>query len=156
MELMTKAEKEALEQRLAFLIANRGKVSIRIAEAREHGDLRENGDYHAAREQQGMEESEIRRLTERLSQVSVVDENMAKAVEGLVFVGSMVRLREDPSGDEDLYKLVGEASTPPPMDYIEVTVTSPMGEAMLKARVGDVVSVRAPRGVKRFIIVEII
>ncbi len=156
MELMTKAEKEALEQRLAYLIANRGKVSIRIAEAREHGDLRENGDYHAAREQQGMEESEIRRLTERLSQVSVVDENMAKAVEGLVFVGSMVRLREDPSGDEDLYKLVGEASTPPPMDYIEVTVTSPMGEAMLKARVGDVVSVRAPRGVKRFIIVEII
>ncbi len=156
MELMTKAEKEALEQRLAFLIANRGKVSIRIAEAREHGDLRENGDYHAAREQQGMEESEIRRLTERLSQVSVVDENMAKAVEGLVFVGSMVRLREDPSGDEDLYKLVGEASTPPPMDYIEVTVTSPMGEAMLKARVGGVVSVRAPRGVKRFIIAEII
>jgi transcription elongation GreA/GreB family factor len=68
----------------------------------------------------------------------------------------MVRLREDPSGDEDLYKLVGEASTPPPMDYIEVTVTSPMGEAMLKARVGDVVSVRAPRGVKRFIIAEII
>jgi transcription elongation factor GreA len=156
MELMTKTEKEALEHRLAFLIANRGKVSIRIAEAREHGDLRENGDYHAAREQQGMEESEIRRLTERLSQVSVVDENMAKAVEGLVFVGSMVRLREDPSGDEDLYKLVGEASTPPPMDYIEVTVTSPMGEAMLKARVGDSVSVRAPRGVKRFIIVEII
>lgn len=156
MELMTKTEKEALEHRLAFLIANRGKVSIRIAEAREHGDLRENGDYHAAREQQGMEESEIRRLTERLSQVSVVDESMAKAVEGLVFVGSMVRLREDPSGDEDLYKLVGEASTPPPMDYIEVTVTSPMGEAMLKARVGDSVSVRAPRGVKRFIIVEII
>lgn len=156
MELMTKSEKEALEQRLAFLIANRSKVSIRIAEAREHGDLRENGDYHAAREQQGMEEAEIRRLTERLAQVSVVDENMAKAVEGLVFVGSMVRLREEPSGDEDLYKLVGEASALPPADYIEVTVTSPMGEAMLKARVGDSVSVRAPRGVKKFIIVEII
>jgi transcription elongation factor GreA len=155
MELMTKLEKEALEQRLAFLIANRPKVSIRIAEAREHGDLRENGDYHAAREQQGMEESEIRRLTERLAQVSVVDENMAKAVEGLVFVGSMVRLREEPSGDEDLYKLVGEASPTPPADYIEVTVTSPMGEAMLKARVGDSVSVRAPRGVKKFVIVEI-
>jgi transcription elongation factor GreA len=154
MEIMTKAEKESLEQRLAFLIANRPNVSKRIAEAREHGDLRENGDYHAAREQQGMEESEIRRLTERVAQASVIDEKMAKAVEGLVFVGTMVKMRDD-SGDEDLYKLVGEASPVLPSDHVEVTVTSPMGEAMLKARVGDVVSVKAPRGVKRFTIIEI-
>lgn len=156
MELVTKAEKEALEARLAALIANRPFISQRIAEARAHGDLRENGDYHAAREQQGMEEAEIRRLEERISNMSVIDEKMAKAVEGVVFVGSMVRLREEPSGDEDLFKLVGDASPRPPADYVEVTATSPMGEALLKARVGDTIRVNAPRGQKRFTIVEIV
>ncbi|GJQ31068.1 MAG: transcription elongation factor GreA [Phycisphaerae bacterium] len=156
MEFVTKAEREAIEQRLASLIANRPAISARIAEARAHGDLRENGDYHAAREQQGMDEAEIRRLQERLASMSVVDENMAKAVEGVVFVGSTVRLREEPGGDEDLFKLVGDASPSPPADYVEVTVTSPMGEALLKARLGDTVRVNAPRGVKKFTVIEII
>ena len=155
MEFVTKAERDVIEQRLASLIANRGAISIRIAEARAHGDLRENGDYHAAREQQGMDEAEIRRLQERLSNMSVIDENMAKAVEGVVFVGSTVRLREEPGGDEDLFKLVGDASASPPADYVEVTTNSPMGEALLKARLGDTVRVNAPRGMKKFTVVEI-
>jgi transcription elongation factor GreA len=156
MEFITRQEREALEQRLAALIANRPVLSNRIAEARAHGDLRENGDYHAAREQQGLEEAEIRRLQERLQNCSVIDEKMAQAVDGVVFVGSMVRLREEPSGDEDLFKLVGEASGTITADYTEVTVTSPMGEALLKARVGDTIRVNAPRGVKRFTVVEIL
>jgi len=60
MELMTQAEKEQVEARLATLIANRPALARRISEARELGDLKENGDYHAAREAQGMEEAEIR------------------------------------------------------------------------------------------------
>jgi transcription elongation factor GreA len=156
MELMTKAEKDQLEARLAHLIANRPVISQRIAEARALGDLKENGDYHAAREQQGMDEAEIRRLTERLSNVSVIDESMAKAVEGVVFIGSMVRLKDLDDDDVDTYKLVGEASATPVYDYVEVTANSPMGEALLKARVGDVVRVSAPRGVKRFEILEIV
>lgn len=157
MEFVTKAERESIEQRLHGLIANRPVISLRIAEARAHGDLRENGDYHAAREQQGMEEAEIRRLNERLSNMSVIDERTAKAVEGVVFVGSMVKIAEEDSDDEpELFKLVGEASPTPPRDYVEVTVTSPMGEAMLKTRVGDVFRVNAPRGVKKFKVVEIV
>jgi transcription elongation factor GreA len=155
MELVTKAEREHLEAKLAALIANRPAISLRIAEARALGDLKENGDYHAAREQQGMEEAEIRNLEKRLSNMSVIDEKMAKAVGGVVFIGSTVRLREEPSGDEDLYKLVGEASGDAG-DYVEVTATSPMGEALLKTRVGDVVSVKAPRGLKKFTVVEIL
>jgi transcription elongation factor GreA len=155
MELVTKADKEAIEARLAALVANRPRISQRIAEARALGDLKENGDYHAAREQQGMEEAEIRRLEDRLRNVSVIDEKMAKAVEGVVFLGCTVKMREHGTDDEDLYKLVGEASPQPPLDYIEVTSTSPMGEAMLKARVGDEIRVNAPRGVKRFTILEI-
>lgn len=155
MELVTKAEKELLEQRLASLIANRSNISARIAEAREHGDLRENGDYHAAREQQGMDEAEIRRLQERLASMSVIDEKMSKALTDTVFIGCTIKLRDEQFGDEDLYKLVGEAGGGTPGDVVEVTASSPMGEALLKAKVGDTVRVNAPRGVKKFTIVEI-
>jgi transcription elongation factor GreA len=156
MEMVTRTEKEGIERRRAELIANRPVISQRIAEARAHGDLRENGDYHAAREQQGLEEAEIRRLEQRLAVVTVIDESMAKAVEGLVVVGTTVRLKDLDDNDLDLFRLVGEASNPPPADHVEVTVTSPMGEALLKARVGDTIRVNAPRGVKRFLIVEIV
>jgi transcription elongation factor GreA len=156
MELVTKAEREQLEQRLAALIANRGNISARIAEARAHGDLRENGDYHAAREQQGMDEAEIRRLQERLANMSVIDERMTKALHDTVFIGCTVKLRDEQFGDEDLYKLVGEASGGAGADVVEVTASSPMGEALLKAKVGDTIRVNAPRGVKKFTIVEIV
>ncbi len=156
MELVTKADRESIEKRLAELISNRPVISQRIAEARAHGDLRENGDYHAAREQQGMEEADIRRLEQRLANMTVIDESMAKAVEGMVVVGTMVRLRDVDNNDTDLFKLVGEAANPPPLDYVEVTTNSPMGEALLKSRVGDTIRVNAPRGVKKFQIVEIL
>jgi transcription elongation factor GreA len=155
MEFVTRSEKEMIENRLADLVRNRPVISQRIAEARALGDLKENGDYHAAREQQGMEEAEIRRLEQRLAGISVIDEEKAKALAGVVFVGCTVKMREVDTGDEDLYKLVGEANPKPPVDYIEVTATSPMGEAMLKARLGEIVRVNAPRGVKKFEIVEI-
>jgi transcription elongation factor GreA len=156
MEMVTKAEKEQLEARLAGLVANRGVISVRIAEARALGDLKENGDYHAAREQQGLEEAEIRRLEDRLRNLSVIDEKMSKALENVVFIGCTVKMREQGTDDIDLYRLVGEASGSPSADYIEVTATSPMGEALLKARVGDVVRVNAPRGPKKFEIMEIV
>jgi transcription elongation factor GreA len=154
MEMVTKSEKEHIEVRLATLKANRPVISTRIAEARALGDLKENGDYHAAREQQGMEEAEIRRLEERLSRVTLVDENQAKS--DVVFLGSTVKLRDLDNGDEDLFRLVGEATGGMPADYVEVTSTSPMGEALMKARVGEEVRVSAPRGTKRFKIVEIL
>lgn len=153
MELMTASEKAQLESRLAHLVANRPVISLRIAEARELGDLKENGDYHAAREQQGLEEAEIRRLEQRLASVSVVDKVGGGDV---VFLGSMVKLREVDSGDEDVYKLVGEGSQNPSFDYVEVTANSPMGESLMKSRVGDEIRVDAPRGVKRFKVIEIL
>lgn len=155
MELLTLAEKQGLEARLKALIDNRPVIATRIAEARAMGDLKENGDYHAAREQQGMEEAEIRRLEERLRNVSVLDEKMSKAFAGTVVMGSTVRLREVGTDDEDVYKLVGESSGQNTGDIIEVTATSPMGEALLKCKLGEEVRVNAPRGVKRFLIVDI-
>ena len=156
MEFVTKAEKEMIEAKLAALVANRAVISVRIAAARELGDLKENGDYHAAREQQGMDEADIRRFTERLQSMSVIDEKMAKIVEGVVMIGCTVKLRDLARGDEDLYKIVGEASGEDTGNLTEVTLNSPMGEALFKAKVGAVIRVNAPRGQKQFEIVEIL
>jgi transcription elongation factor GreA len=154
MELLTADEKARIEARLAQLKANRPAMAQRIADARALGDLKENADYHAAREDQAMEEGEIRRLEHRLASVKVIDPN--SGIDGVVFLGAIVKLREVDSGDEDTYKLVGEMSGNQMADYVEVTVTSPMGEALMKARVGEVVRVNAPRGVLRFEVVEIL
>jgi transcription elongation factor GreA len=154
MEFITPTERSHIKERLDELISRRPAMSQRIADARALGDLRENGDYHAAREEQALEEAEIRRLEERLSRAKVVEEGSAPA--DLVFLGATVRLRDVESGEEDTYKLVGEASGGALADHVEVTVTSPMGEALMKARVGEVVRVNAPRGVKRFEVIQIL
>ena len=155
MEMMTREEKTLLETRLQSLIDNRSAIVQRIAEAREQGDLSENADYHAAREEQGLQEAEIRRLTERLQQVSVIDESQHKAA-GVVFVGAKVKLKEVGSEEEEIVKLVGDSSQADSSEYFEATVSSPMGEALLKARIGETIAVRGPRGVKRFEILEIL
>lgn len=153
MEFMTPDERLDLIKRLEQFKANRPELSRRIAEARAHGDLRENADYHAAREEQGLAEAEIRRLEQRLKTAKVTDDSHVP--DGMVFVGTVVRLKDTADGSEDLYRLVGEASGNFDADEIEVTSGSPMGEALLKTRVGDIVKVDLPRGERRFEVVQI-
>ena len=154
MDVITESDKAKLNARLNELIANRSVITDRIAEARALGDLKENAEYHAAREQQGLEEAEIRRIEQRLATAQVVSED--KQADGVVFIGSTVELREVGDDEIETYRLVGESSGDDDGDIIEVTTTSPMGEALMKARVGEVVRVRAPRGVKEFEIVAIV
>ncbi|QYK49613.1 MAG: transcription elongation factor GreA [Phycisphaeraceae bacterium] len=155
MDIMTPEERVQLEVRLNALLANRSAISERIAEARALGDLKENAEYHAAREQQGMEEAEIRRLEERLAKAHVISTDLGKTT-GQVFLGSTVKLREVDSGEEELYKLVGDAQAGLDSEIIEVTVTSPMGEALFKANVGETIRVRTRRGLKAFVVVELV
>lgn len=156
MDIITQTDKEKIQKRIDELHANRPVITNRIAEARALGDLKENAEYHAAREQQGLEEAEIKRLEERLATAQVVSAD--KMAEGVVFIGSTVKLRleGDDEDETELYRLVGESSGDSDDDVIEVTTKSPMGEALMKARVGEVIRVNAPRGVKRFEIVEIL
>ncbi len=154
MDFITPAEREQIQSRLRELVERRPIVAQRIADARALGDLKENGDYHAAREEQAIDESEIRRIEHRLSLVKVIEEGSAPS--DVVFLGATVRLRDTDTGDEDTYRLVGESTGNLLADWVEVTVTSPMGEALMKARVGEVVRVDAPRGVKRFEVVAIL
>jgi transcription elongation factor GreA len=153
MEFITPEERDTIQARLDELIAQRPLISKRIGEARALGDLSENAEYHAAREDQGLMEAEIRRLEDRLKNAKTVDQD--DVPEDMVFLGATVKL-VDEEGDEDLYRLVGESSGKFDFDVIEVTAASPMGEALMKARVGETVRVDLPKGTKRFTILEIV
>jgi transcription elongation factor GreA len=154
MEFLTRADKEKLEQELRDLHSRGKEIIVRIAEARALGDLKENAEYHAAREDQGMNNAKIKDIEERLANCQVSDD--LDIPEDMVFVGATVKLREVDSGDEDLYKIVGTASNDFSLDYVEVTTTSPLGEALMKARVGGVVRVYLPKGATQFEILEIV
>ena len=154
MEIITQDEKECLEVRLQELIDRRPAITQRIATARALGDLKENADYHAARDDQGLNEAEIRRLQQRVASATVADN--ADIPKDIVFLGSVVRLLDLSDDSDDLYKLVGDASGNFDADEIEVTTTSPMGEALMKSRVGEEIKVDLPRGEKRFKVVEIL
>lgn len=154
MEFLTPAERDQIASRLDELRHRRPAHAQRIAEARALGDLKENGDYHAARDDQAMDEAEIKRLETRLAAAKVVEEGAAPA--DIVFLGAIVRLRDVDTSEEDTFKIVGESTGDMLAEHVEVTVTSPMGEALLKSRVGETIRVDAPRGVKRFEIVEIL
>jgi len=153
MNYMTSQEKAGLEEQLKALIDRRVELSDRIGRAREHGDLKENAEYHTAKEDQGHDERKIRDLEKKLASAVVVDDTNVPA--GMVFIGATVLLRDVSSGEEDLYRLVGESTGSLDNDYIEVTPNSPMGMALLKAEVGSTIRADLPRGEKRFEIVEI-
>jgi transcription elongation factor GreA len=154
MEFLTTEEKQQMEERLAELKAKRPDISERSAEARAHGDLKENAEYHAAREEQGLMEADIRRLEERLASAKIVDGDSMPT--DVVFVGSLVRIREVGDDEDEVIKVVGEPSGQWSDDFSEVSAGSPMGESLMKARVGDTVRVDTPRGVKRFEVIEIL
>jgi transcription elongation factor GreA len=101
-----------------------------------------------------MNEARIREIEHRLSTCIIADNGTVP--ENMVFLGATVKLRDVESGDEDLYRLVGTASGSFDHEVTEVTPNSPLGEALMKAHVGDVVRVDLRRGPRRFEIVEIV
>ena len=90
-----------------------------------------------------------------LATTQVIEEGSQPKTD-MVFLGCTVKIRDIKNDDEEMVRLVGEASGLEIEEYTEVTLSSPMGEALLKARIGETISVRAPRGVKQFLIVEIV
>jgi transcription elongation factor GreA len=154
MEFITADDKVKLQGELTDRIRYRKEISDRIGRARELGDLKENGEYHAAREDQGMNEARIKLLEERLRSAVVADTD--DIPDDIIFLGSVVRLRDIGNDDEDLYKLVGEASGRYDLDYVEVTSNSNLGQALLKTHVGEQIRVDLPRGAKVFEILEIV
>ncbi len=150
MSEMTKESYEKLKQKLEELKKRRGVISKTIGEAREHGDLRENSAYHTAKDEQGLNEMRIKELEAKLEHVTVVD----KMPEGEgVRLGSTVKL--EMLGSERIceYTLVSAMEA----DVLEnkISPDSPVGGALLGAKVGEVIEVEAPRGLIRYKILEI-
>lgn len=154
MDIISPADREKLEQHLKELVGLRPVLATRIAEARALGDLKENADYHAAREEQGLNEAKIRDLETRLRNAQVASDSAVP--KDMVFLGAVVRLRDTENDRMVAYKLVGQMTDDDSDDYIEVTSSSPIGVSLMRARIGEVVRVDLPRGEKRFEIVEIV
>jgi transcription elongation factor GreA len=154
MDFITADEKASLQVLLTELRVIDRALIQRIADARALGDLRENAEYHASREDKGMNDAKIKEIEKRLSTAQVADSSALPT--DMVFVGATVRLRDDDRGDDDLYRLVGQSTGRTDLDYVEVTTTSPMGVALMKARTGETIRVDLPRGAKHFTIIEIV
>lgn len=153
MDYLTEAEHTKLSDEVAKLIAERVVISTRIGTARELGDLKENADYHAAKDDQAHNERKIKDLEKRLSGATVADTEHVP--DDMVFLGTIAKLKNLTNNKEDLYMLVGESSGRFDMDYLEVTTNSELGMAIFKARAGDVVGVNLPAGRTEFEIVSI-
>ena len=155
MQYLSAAEKQKLDTRLEELRKQKVAVQDRITAAAGLGDLSENAEYHFAKEENRKIERELVDLEKKLKSVVVAD--ASDVPEDMVYLGSTVRIRDTDDGDEMLVRLVGEAGAPETeSDVQDVSATSPMGDALMKARVGDTVTVKAPRGSMEFEVLEIV
>ncbi|CAI8815482.1 transcription elongation factor GreA [Methylocaldum szegediense] len=125
----------------------RPKIIAAIAEARAHGDLKENAEYHAAREQQGFTEGRIKELEAKLARAEIIDVTTLNPGGKVVF-GATVELEDIESGESVTYQIVGEDEANIKEGLI--SITSPIARALIGKREGDVATVQAPGGVKEF------
>ena len=123
-----------------------------IAEARAHGDLKENAEYHAAREQQGFIEGRIKQLESELSHAQVIDVASLNVGDKVVF-GANVLLADEESGSETRYQIVGDLEADIKLGLI--AISSPVARALIGKHAGDVVTIEAPGGTSEVEIVEV-
>jgi transcription elongation factor GreA len=140
-----------LEDELGFLkTTKRKEVAARIKQAKEFGDLSENSEYEDAKNEQAFVEGRILTVEAMLRNARVIPQDGGN---DKVDVGSRVRLREVPNGDEFEYRIVGVAEADPLKDRI--SNESPVGQALLGRRLGEVVEIKAPAGALSYEIVDI-
>ena len=131
---------------------DRPNVITAIAEARAHGDLKENAEYHAAKEQQGFIEARIKELEGKLSNIQVIDVTAVDA-KGKIIFGSTVELLEEDTGKETVYKIVGEDEADIKNGLL--SFTSPIARALIGKNEGDIVNFQAPGGEKQYEVIEV-
>ncbi|MCB2127609.1 MAG: transcription elongation factor GreA [Rhodobacteraceae bacterium] len=148
---MTRAGHAALDQELkALKTVERPAVIRAIAEAREHGDLSENAEYHAAREKQSFIEGRIKEVEAILSLAEVID---PARLSGAIKFGATVTLVDEDSDEEKTYQIVGEPEAD--IDKGRLNIKSPLARALIGKDEGDSVEVRTPGGAKSYEILSI-
>jgi len=127
------------------------EIAKRIATARAMGDLSENAEYHAAREDQGMLQARIDALKDKLSRAYFIDRNNIPI--DMVAFGARVKVKDLDLGDEEFFELVG----PGDEDYNnnKILITSPIGQGLMGKKQGDVAEIKVPMGTVRFEVLEI-
>ncbi len=151
---MTVGGAEKLRAELEHLKrVERPRISKAIAEAREHGDLRENAEYHAAREQQSFAEGRINDIESKLSVAQIIDVTASPAT-GKVIFGATVAILNLETDETLRYQIVGEDEAS--VKENRISVTSPMSRSLVGKEIGDVVSVRTPAGPVDYEIVDVL
>ena len=130
----------------------RPRVIAAIAEARAHGDLKENAEYHAAKDQQSFIEGRLADIEAKLSNAEVIDVTALNA-HGRVVFGATVDLVSEETGDEVTYQIVGDDEADIKQGMI--SISSPIARALIGKEEGDVAAVQAPGGVKAYEIVAV-
>lgn len=150
---MTKTGAQNLETELKELKSVlRPQITKAIAEARELGDLKENAEYHTAREQQGMVEARIRDIEGRLSNAQVIDVTTIPH-SGKVIFGTTVTMVNVDTDDEVTYQIVGEDEAE--VKERKISITSPIARALIGKEEGDIAAVKTPSGVVEYEILEV-
>ncbi|WP_150468223.1 transcription elongation factor GreA [Francisella sp. SYW-9] len=150
---MTPAGEQALRAELDQLKKiERPNIIEAIAEARDHGDLKENAEYHAAREKQGIIEGRIKDIESKLSNAQVIDVTKISA-NGMVIFGSTVTVMNINTEEETTYKIVGEDEAS--IDNHKISVAAPLARALIKKEEGDEVVLDTPKGKVTYEIVEV-
>lgn len=152
---LTQAGAERLREELKQLKkVDRPRVIEAIAEARAHGDLKENAEYHAAREQQGFIEGRIQELESALSNARIIDTRNLNVEAGKVVFGAFVTLVEDVEGaEEQRWQIVGDLESS--VEERRLAVSAPLARALIGQMEGDVVEVNTPKGKRVYEIVEV-
>lgn len=149
---MTAEGYQALDAELKRLkTEERPAVIQAIAEARSHGDLSENAEYHAAKERQAFIETRLAEIEDKIARAQVID--VSKLSGKQVKFGATVQLLDEDSGEKSKYKIVGEDESD--VKAGKISITSPIARAMIGKEEGDVVEVMAPGGAKSYEIVKV-
>ena len=148
---LTRAGHTALSEELKTLKSVERPAVIRaIAEAREHGDLSENAEYHAAREQQGFIEARVKELEAILGRADVFD---PEKLSGSIKFGATVKLVDEDTDEEKTYQIVGEAEAD--IESGKLNIASPLARALIGKDEGDSVEVRTPGGEKGYEVLSV-
>lgn len=149
---ITLAGFDQLQEEIKVLkTVDRPAVIQAIAEAREHGDLSENAEYHAARERQSFIEGRILDLEDKMSRVDVIDPS--KMSGNVIKFGATVKVADEDSGEEQTYQIVGEYESN--FEKGKLALTAPLSRALIGKTVGDVVEVKTPKGAKAYEVLQV-
>ena len=149
--ILTKEGKEELERRLKYLkVEKNAEITERIKTAREFGDLSENAEYDAAKNEQAMVAGEILEIENKLKYAIIIDSNIKKDT---VSLGSDVDFVEDETGEEFSYEIVG--TTAADVENGRISNESPIGNALLGRKAGDKISIVVPSGIMNITIKKV-